>query len=756
MVEMNTLSGFLRCHQIYDGECNFTNFKGGKYFVDDSEIELFRKLYVREYTKNPYNLSLNQNIKQDETFKFFLELDGTITPSLQNSINKVMIEKFGKRSDKRVLLTNNINGNSHLHFLNIYLTKKHAKIICEEIDDEWKTNDDYTSKVVDKSYGGLRVIGSYKLTGKGVYIPEGDITEETLSIFDIRSYGKHETKSKVDLIEPVIVKRVYKETYGDEEPNLDFIWNILQLLPNEWREDYDKWIKVGFCLKNENVPEEIYHRWSEQSSKYDSDACSKVYNSNSTCNKPIKLGTLIKASKEKSPNEVKELMKKKNGKEKKSEIVDDKTIAEFFYKMFSNNYIYCDDDKYWLIFSSKKGWRKGSDINITKKLTELSDEFECLKFSNKASSVIKKLKEMYLDEERNINEKLNVNPYLLGFNNGVYNLKDNKFRDYLPSDFVSYSCNYDLPTNSNVNTRRDINLCMKNILPNDDLRNYFLEDIASCLCGIHTKKFRIILGDKDSGKTTLMELINLTFGDYAGKFDPSYFINNKKSSEGANPFLLNNMKKRFVDCPEFNMEDKLQSNIIKQFTGDSIQGRLLFSSTIISGRPQWNIFLHTNDLPLIDAQDGALVDRLYPIKFNSLFVDNPDINNPNEFKINRELSDKFEEWRQEFMLMLLELYFNIKKTNEPEIINELREHYRRDCDTFQGVENMFIKTDNEMNYVSKIDAVDFILSTLSLERKKSREVFKWLKKHLGDPQRLTIDKKRLYGWRKIKMIDLRN
>jgi len=64
--------------------------------------------------------------------------------------------------------------------------------------------------------------------------------------------------------------------------------------------------------------------------------------------------------------------------------------------------------------------------------------------------------------------------------------------------------------------------------------------------------------------------------------------------------------------------------------------------------------LACNTIPDCDDIDGAFSKRLRCIHFPMEFVDNP--TNENQKKINVNINKNFSNWRQDFMLLLLEEY----------------------------------------------------------------------------------------------------
>ena len=63
------------------------------------------------------------------------------------------------------------------------------------------------------------------------------------------------------------------------------------------------------------------------------------------------------------------------------------------------------------------------------------------KTSQVKTSIVNECKELFFDEE--FADNLDTDIYLLGFNNGVYDIKEKKFRKTKCYDNISFSCQYD-------------------------------------------------------------------------------------------------------------------------------------------------------------------------------------------------------------------------------------------------------------------------------------------------------------------------
>jgi hypothetical protein len=89
------------------------------------------------------------------------------------------------------------------------------------------------------------------------------------------------------------------------------------------------------------------------------------------------------------------------------------------------------------------------------------------------------------------------------------------------------------------------------------------------------------------------------------------------------------------------------------------------------------MILACNELPEIPSQDGGVWRRLRVIEFSSRFCENPDPEKKNEFMMDLELSEKFEQYSDYFLSMLIDRHKNINpnKITEPrEVINATQKY----------------------------------------------------------------------------------
>ena len=313
-------------------------------------------------------------------------------------------------------------------------------------------------------------------------------------------------------------------------------------------------------------------------------------------------------------------------------------------------------------------------------------------------SVMTEMHYLFKSLEPNFISKLDSNPYLLGFKNGIYDLETFTFRNGNPKDYVTLSTGYEyIDYDSELDEVKDIYSFLKEIIPNDKVREYLLKILGRSLCGINDEKFYILTGlSGANGKSTLINFLEYTLNDYATGADVSLLTNAKALSSAASPDVIRLKGKRLVSFAEPEARDTLKAGIIKSFSGgDSIIARELYKAPI-SFKLQASMFLCTNDIPNISSFDGGVSRRLRVINFTSRFCDNPI--KENEFKIDPTIKTKIKNWRPYFMSILLHYYSKYEdelcengSIEEPEEVKIATNKYKKDNDRFNDYINENIK-----------------------------------------------------------------
>lgn len=299
---------------------------------------------------------------------------------------------------------------------------------------------------------------------------------------------------------------------------------------------------------------------------------------------------------------------------------------------------------------------------------------------------------------------LDSNPDLIGFNNGIFDLKLMKFRPGNPSDLVSMTTGYDYKeynmTHKHVLGIKDF---FSKIMVDKEMQEYILTLLASYLEGyIRGETFIIWTGCGSNGKSKTVELFQMALGDYSTVLPVSVLTQKKGSASAPNSEIAQLRGIRFAALQEPEKNDEIQIGSMKEMTGgDYLYARKLFGHPF-KFKPQFKLLLTCNDLPHIDGNDNGTWRRIRVTPFESEFTDTPTL--PHQFPRDRELMDKLKKWNKAFMWLLLHEYFpkyknDEFKISEPAKVTEHTKNYKKQSDIFLDfVESNLKKTNKKSDF----------------------------------------------------------
>lgn len=320
--------------------------------------------------------------------------------------------------------------------------------------------------------------------------------------------------------------------------------------------------------------------------------------------------------------------------------------------------------------------------NKAKKFTEIG---LMLKKTNHKKNIMRECCELFYEED--FIDKLDKNPYLLCFKNGVVDFKENVFREGNPIDYLSISTNtdytpYDPNCAKQVNIRTEICEFMHQLFPHAELYEYMWNHLSSVLIGTNENQtFNIYNGCGRNGKSKLVELMEKILGDYKGTV-PITLVTAKRNSIGsASPEIAMLQGRRYAVMQEPTKGDVINEGIMKEITGgDPIQGRALYQNTV-TYVPQFSLVVCTNNLFDIKSQDDGTWRRIRICEFMSKFVEDPDEDEQYEFIINKKLSEKFDSWVSVMTAMLVERAFETNGiVKDCDVVMKKSNAYREELD----------------------------------------------------------------------------
>ena len=311
-----------------------------------------------------------------------------------------------------------------------------------------------------------------------------------------------------------------------------------------------------------------------------------------------------------------------------------------------------------------------------------------LKRTGFKESVMKECRELFLDEQLAL--KLDENKNLIAFENGIFDCSTMEFRDGKPEDYVSFSTKitYDPEKHhSTYDCWAELDRFLRSILPNENVRKYFLRHLSTCLSGGNeAQKFHILTGSGSNGKSMLMNLMATAFGDYCCKAPISLLTQQRNKSAAAAPELVRMKGRRFVTMQEPDEQVPLNTGLMKELAScEKITARDLYagSKQMIDFDIQARFHLACNEKPKVNTTDGGTWRRLIVIDFPMKFV--PEPRSPNELPIDESIVQKVvsEEWATCFMAYLIHLYKEgngWRKIVPPEEVMAYTNEYKEESD----------------------------------------------------------------------------
>jgi P4 family phage/plasmid primase-like protien len=286
-----------------------------------------------------------------------------------------------------------------------------------------------------------------------------------------------------------------------------------------------------------------------------------------------------------------------------------------------------------------------------------------LSSSSHKDHIMKEARERFFEPEIQFMDMLDNNPYLMCFKNGVLDMKTKVFRPGRAEDYLSKCTNINyvkLDRQKSATTIAEIEDFMAKLFPNPELRKYMWQHFASILIGVNfDQKLHLYIGGGENGKSVLLDLLSQCLGDYYAISPISLITQDRQKQGSATPDIVALKGLRLTSLSEPSKGAQINDGAMKELTSgvEPIKGRNL-NSNHITFIPQCKIVVCSNNFMKVNTQDHGTWRRMAVEDFEALFTDNPvtdDPDKPHQFKKDATLKDKFPEWREVFMAMLVEI-----------------------------------------------------------------------------------------------------
>lgn len=313
-------------------------------------------------------------------------------------------------------------------------------------------------------------------------------------------------------------------------------------------------------------------------------------------------------------------------------------------------------------------------------------------------NVMMEARDMFYDE--NFSRKLDTNPWLIAFNNGVFDLKEKTFRDGCPNDYISlrmhvqYRKNFHLD-HPQVKMVEDFFI---KIFPDKTIRQFFLEANSEIFVGKNQQKWiQFWSGNGDNGKSITEKLFEQLLGPYCVKLPTSLLTGKRTQSSAASPELIRaGSGARMVMIQEPTKNDVMNTGVLKELSGnDTFYARGLYKEAV-EINPMFKLVMICNEPPKIEnsQSDQATWNRIRVIPFESYFPAD-DSKVPTTFKEqlekkifprDRYFEDKIPDMLEGLAFLLLDIYCKrdgSQKICEPHKVLTATESYRKRNDVYR-------------------------------------------------------------------------
>ena len=537
-----------------------------------------------------------------------------------------------------------------------------------------------------------------------------------------------------------ILETILTESEESDKYHLNEAHGYTMILSSKYYDNYNEWLDIGwilFCINYNLFPTWI--KFSSQSNKFSYDDIPDYLEKWEAMEvKGKSIGSLIYYAKECNLIEYNKIKKESisyyvNKTLKSSAEYD---IAMVLYKLVGEEFVCISPGKkIWYQYKNGRWAEISEGVTLRKKL---SNELHMV-YMKRQQMIIDKIVNITNDQERaefqglvqklceisiklkkttwknnimkeaselfynpHFIDKLDSNPYLLCFNNGIIDFENNGiFRKGRPEDYVSLCTKinyipYNKSNKEHEEIKGEVETFFKQLFPNPDLNKYMWEHLSSVLLGKNLNQtFNMYTGCGRNGKSKLVEFISTMLGTYKGTVPISLVTQKRGSIGGVSPEIAGLKGLRYAVMQEPSKGMMLNEGVMKELTGgDPIQGRKLFKD-VVTFVPQFSLVVCTNHLFEIGTGDDGTWRRIRVCDFVSKFVSQSDLikmkkENPKEhaFLVNPKIDENFSRWREITLSLLVDMAIATGgKVEDSEIVMASSNRYKEQQDHFTAFYN---------------------------------------------------------------------
>lgn len=290
-------------------------------------------------------------------------------------------------------------------------------------------------------------------------------------------------------------------------------------------------------------------------------------------------------------------------------------------------------------------------------------------------------------------DKIDSNPYLIAFQNGVYDLRAHVLRAGRRTDYLCkvLPVNYVRPSPAQLDVLEKF---LIQVFPDREVRDYFLEISSEIFEGRNARKIVLFwTGTGDNGKSVTQKLFEKMLGPgFSVKTSTKMLTGGKIGADRPDPFMARCRGTRWVVMEEPDYEETIKTGLFKSISGgDTYVVRDLYqgAADIREAEPMCKIAFICNTIPKFQRPDAATFRRMRIIPFETTFVDDAPATFEEQLAARKfpkilDMTQQIEELKEPFAWYLLERYRESRgRVDAPpaKVMNEVSECIR-DNDIF--------------------------------------------------------------------------
>lgn len=434
---------------------------------------------------------------------------------------------------------------------------------------------------------------------------------------------------------------------------------LLPLLSADRAKEYAEWMNVGWCLFNIAAGSEeglqLWIQFSKQSEKFRQGICEAAWDSMRITD--MSLGSLRYWAMQDNLTGYMEMKRQKGLQLSRNGNCTHYSIANVLYHFYNDTFVCCHGNgKLWYEFRNHR-WIQVEETIILTKITTIRQHFlnivselyakmanPQLDAAQRASlktqvadlnkivlkledngfknNVAKEARQLFYDPE--FQKRLNTNPDLMGFPNGVLDLLTDEFREGRPDDYISMTCGVPFVVYEDEDEETlNVHKYLSQVFPDRKVRRHFVRDVSSMLRGGNiNKRIRFWSGEQgNNSKSVIVKLIKMCWGDYFINASTSLLTGKRAQAGSALPELARRPTARIIVFQEPAEDEKVNNGIMKEITGgDTMYVRTLYSEGS-DVTPMFKPIFVCNRISRLATDDPASWKRIRVTPFEAEFVD---------------------------------------------------------------------------------------------------------------------------------------